>query len=78
MRSKTFSRVERLNAGDVPYEKIYQIAVMYLVEKKTPMSIAQTLDLKYKDVTNIIEARRQTNMWIDAIADLGRKGLIDG
>ena len=62
---------------DILYEKIYRIAKMYIVSKETPLEISKTLDINYSVVIRIIEAKKQNHMWLDAIASLGRKGLIE-
>jgi hypothetical protein len=61
----------------LPYETIYRIAKMYIVEKLTPLAICKDLDLNYNSVKLVISARKQQSDWLDAIASLGREGLID-
>ena len=68
----------RVPGQDLPYETIYRIALMSIVEKKQPREIARTLGVRYRPVMDVISARRQNSVWIDAIAALGREGLIDG
>lgn len=60
----------------IPYETIYRIARLSIVDKRTPLHICNELNVKYDDVLRIIEAKKQHNLWLDAIAALGREGLI--
>jgi len=79
--SKTKGQKRRLtrsssNKITLPYEKIYQVAVMLLVDKKSIRETAKTVRLTVSQVNNIRRAQSHHSMWIEAIADLGRKGLI--
>lgn len=51
---------------------------MRIIDKMKPFEIARELDIPYRLVIGMIQGRKQNSQWIDAIADLARKGLIDG
>jgi hypothetical protein len=63
---------------ELTYEQVRIIAVMFIIEKKDVRSIAKSLLIKPKTVNDVVNARSHNDYWIDAIADLGRKGMIDG
>ncbi len=60
----------------LPYETIYRIARMHIVDDKSIHFISMELNIQYGIVRKIVETRQQHNIWIDAIAALGREGLI--
>jgi len=75
----TFSKIPiAVSVDDIPYETIYRIAKLSIVEKQTPLYICTELKIRYDDVVRIIQAKKQHNLWLDAIAALGREGMIDG
>jgi len=75
--TKNRSYGQRDHRSDIPYEVVRRIAEMRLVDKMTPADITRSLNVPYSVVIGIIEARKQNSDWVDAIADLGRKGLIE-
>lgn len=65
-------------SNELTYEIIYRIASMRIIDKMKPFEIAKELELPYSHVIGMIQGKKQNAQWIDAIADLARKGLIDG
>lgn len=63
---------------DLPYETIYRIAKMRLIDNKQPAEIARKLKVPYGAVVKIIRTKKQHNQWVDAVANLVREGLING
>lgn len=75
--SKNPKAVQKPSKHDFPFEIVHQIAYKLLVELKSVETTARELNLPVLRVRNIREAKSQSWDWIDAIADLGRKGLIE-
>lgn len=75
--SKNPRSIQLPRKDDLTYEVVHNIAYKLLVEQKPIPLVAHELGLAISRVTNIREAKRQTDYWIEAIADLGRKGLIE-
>lgn len=53
-----------------------RIARMALVDKIDPRAIAKTLLVKPRLVRDIIAAKSHHKLWVEAIAELGRSGLL--
>lgn len=58
------------------FSTVLRIARMALIEKMTPRAIAKQLLIEPRLVHNIIQAKSHHGLWIDAIAELGRSGLL--
>lgn len=65
------------SSKELPYETVYQIAKMKIVDKMTPAAISRELGVPYALVLPITTARKQHDLWISAIGSLGRQGLIN-
>jgi hypothetical protein len=74
--SKNRNQGEVSSLNNLSYETIYRIARMRIVDENTPLDISIKLKIKYIYVQRIIDAKKQHNLWLDAIATLGREGLI--
>jgi hypothetical protein len=72
-KNRSYTQIEY----DLAFETIYRIARMYIVDKEVPLAISKELDISYTSVRKVIEAKKQHSLWLDAIAALGREGLID-
>lgn len=63
---------------ELTYEQVHEIAEKYIVKKMGVREIAKSMFIRPKLVLDITLAKTHHDYWINAIADLGRKGLIDG
>lgn len=75
--SKNPKAIRKPSKHDLPYETIHRIAHLLLVDKLPHTLVAKEIGISPSRVLAIREAKSQVDMWIDAIADLGRKGLIE-
>jgi len=78
MRKRNLKATPKKEKLYLTYEQVEKIAYMYIVEKKSTREIAKFLLVKPRYVTDTVSARSHKSLWIDAIASLARKGLIDG
>lgn len=69
---------ERSAAGELDYQTIHRMAYLLLVDDLSIEDAAIELMIEEELVQEVRYGKLQNALWIEAIVDLARKGLIDG